>query len=84
MLLDLYCCPQTKLREGTVFTPVCICGCVSQHALGEGVSQHAVGRGVSQHAMGEAGGVCPGGVHPPDPEVGTPHPEADTPSRDDN
>ena len=35
---DFYC-PQTKLREGYVFTPVCYSvhrGCVSQHAMGQG------------------------------------------------
>ena len=40
--------PQTKLREGNVFTPVCDSvhrgGCVSQHAMGVGFPACITGR----------------------------------------
>ena len=65
--------PQTKLREGSVFTPVCD----SVHR-GGGVSQHAMGRGSAQ------GGCLARGVYTPCPlHAGHPPTPGQIPSQTD-
>ena len=51
--------PQSKLQEGSVFTPICQSFC--SRGWGRGLSQHAMGRGVS--ASGSKGCKPPLDTH---------------------